>query len=168
MKKLLALAGSMFLLTGCFTKPHAQLSSRIDQLAAESKQVVHLEMDGEAQGMVIENGEFGAEIEVQNPGTYMITFAPQIALVDESKRGCFISWLAVNEKDVEDSGVRHCFSPSEEVTAVLVGQWAGNLEAGDNVRVMFSGFNTKTKFFARDGGRRQVNIPAVILTIVKL
>jgi hypothetical protein len=168
MKKLLALAGSMFLLTGCFTKPHAQLSSRIDQLSAESKQVIHLELDGVVHGMTIEKGEFGAEIHADTPGTYLVTYSPQIALVDEKKRGCFITWLSINGKDVEDSGVKHCFAPSEETTAVLVGQWAGNLESGDDLQVMFSGFNTKTKFYARDGGRRQVNIPSVLFTVVQL
>lgn len=168
MKKLLALAGSALLLTGCFTKPHAQISSRISQISQNEQQVIHLELDGHAQGMTIEKGEFGAELEVQNPATYLITYAPQIALVNEKERGCFVAWLAVNKKDIEDSGVKHCFSPSEETTAVLVGQWAGNLESGDNIRIMFSGFNTKTKFFPRDGGRRKVNIPSVILTVVQL
>ena len=168
-KKLLApILGLSFLLTGCFGKPHAQLSSRIDQISSNEPQAIHLESDGIFEGMESVWGEKGAEVQVKTPGTYLVIWAPQVALVTDEKRGCFVSWLQVNNKNVPDSGVKICLPPGPETTQVLVGQYAGDFEIGDTLRPMMTGFNTKTKFYPEDGVRRRVDIPSVIFTVVKL
>jgi len=168
MKKLLALAGSVLLLTGCSHKPYAQLSSHATQIAFENPHSLDFKADGVLNDIDIFQGENGSEVKIRHPGTYLVTYSPQIALVNQTKRGCFITWLAVNKKNVEDSGVKHCFSPGKEATTVLVGQWAGDLQLGDQIQVMYTGFNTQTKFYPKNGGRRRVNIPSVILTVVQL
>lgn len=168
-KTLLApLFGLTLLLGGCFSKPHAQLNSKIDQITSNDPQIVHLEPVGEISGMEIVLGERGAEVAIKAPGTYLIFFSPQVALVDETKRGCMVAWLQKNGEDIPDSGVKTCIPPGQEATYVLVGQYAGDFEIGDTLRPMITGFNTHTKFFPKDGVRRRVDIPSVIFTVVQL
>ena len=168
-KTLLApIIGISLLLGGCFSKPHAQFSSRIDQIASHEPQAIHLEADGIVDGMKSVWGDKGAEVEIAAPGTYLVMWAPQVALVDEAKRGCFVAWLQVNEENIPDSGVKTCIPPGPEATYVLMGQYAGNFEIGDVIRPVMTGINTKTKFYPEDGVRRRVDVPSVIFTVVKL
>ena len=168
-KTLLApIIGIALLLGGCFTKPHAQFSSRIDQVARDEPEALHLESDGVIEGMEAVWGDKGTEIKIVTPGTYLVIWAPQVALVDESKPGCLYSWLQVNKKDIPDSGVKICTNAGAGMSHVLVGQYSHNFDIGDIIRPVITGFNTKTKFYPEDGMRRRVDIPSLIFTVVKL
>ena len=168
-KTLLApIIGISLLLGGCFSKPHAQFSSRIDQVARDEPEALHLESDGIIEGMEAVWGDKGTEIKIVTPGTYLIMWAPQVALVDETKPGCLYSWLQVNEKNIPDSGVKQCNPAGDDIAHVLVGQYTDNFEIGDVIRPVITGYNTQTKFYPEDGMRRRVDIPSLIFTVVKL
>lgn len=188
MKKLLAIVGSLLLLTGCNIKPYAQLSSHKEQIATDHPQFLSFEADGEMNDIGVFQGESGSEIKIQYGGTYLVLFSPQVTTIDRAKSGCFDAWLVVGNSDVKDSGVRECFNAdhpgnlkhgmgmhggmhgmpnkTSPTTDVLVGQVVIALNPGDKIKVAFTGYNTKT--FSAPASKMSPSIPASIFSITRI
>lgn len=156
------------LLTGCFQAPHAQLVSRIDQMAVPTPQYAHLEQDGQQFGLGVIEGENGAEVEVRRPGTYLVLFSPQVSLQDPNRGGCFTVWLTRNGKDEDGSAAQQCFSPGRPQTTVLTGQFAAAYEPFDRIGIKFNGYNTKTEYTHTETTSYSIDIPSIVVTVVKL
>jgi hypothetical protein len=151
---------------------HAQLSATTSQYPSAEGSFLKMESVDSIDG----NLEFdprrdATSIKILKDGSYFLIVAPQLRrIANFDGKGCLTMWLAVNEQDLANSSIKHCFGESEpwDDTAVSVLQAVLQMHVGETIQVkMRSHPGGQVGAVAIDPGGPPL-VPAAIVSLFEL
>ena len=114
---------------------------------------------------VVNNSQFT----VSSGGTFNLQFSAQLQKLQGGSSESITIWLRINEQDVPWSSTNITFA-NNNVLSVAAWNFVSQLNAGDNMQLMFSTTDTEIILYGQPsvGSPIRPGIPSLIITVVQI